>query len=226
MHIREYTRKALCLRRPHFIVLALLTSAAALAGPAVFEVNLAQGNPTRLILKIDTTSWAVGATAPTATLTVTFLTPDRHRINKSYDFLENTQSLTHLEYGHVYQRTLPTGVAAGSSIQSAQLEFPNLDGKTDSGSSRNGPTGSATVIVGGSPVLSFEPRVNRNLHDYSSSAAKSAQECSNLCLQARQCAAYTLVKDAGAQYGTCWLKNAVPPPEPCDNCVSGVKTTP
>ena len=224
MHMRGY-RLHLSGTHRHLVFLSLLCSAAALADPAVFEVNLAAGNPPRLILKIDTNPWAPGATAPTANLTVTFMTPNKQPVNKSYDFLKDAQTTKHLEQGQVYQRTLPTGVAAGSSIQSAQLQFPNLDGKTDS-ASRNGPTGSATVVVPGPPVMTFEPRVNRNLGDYTSTAAKSADECADLCLRAARCVAFTLVKDATSQQGACWLKSTVPPPEPCDNCSSGVKKTP
>jgi len=225
MDIRRYRLHRACATHRYFILLGLLTWAAATAGPAVFDVKLAAGNPPRLIVKIDTNPWAAGAAAPTANLTVTFTTPDKRRVNKTYDFLENAHGTTYLEQGHVYQRTLPTGVASGSSIQSAQLEFPNRDGKTDAPSASKGPAGAATVVVPGPSIMTFEPHVNRNLRDYTSTAVKSAQDCSNLCLGAAQCASFTLVKEGTSQYGTCWLKSTVPPPEPCDNCTSGVKKT-
>ena len=77
-----------------------------------------------------------------------------------------------------------------------------------------------------SGAASLEANVNRPGSDYRSFDLASGQpeECRDTCAVEPQCVAFTFV-NPGVQgpSARCWLKSAVPPPNPNACCVSGVK---
>jgi hypothetical protein len=74
--------------------------------------------------------------------------------------------------------------------------------------------------------LGVEVGVNRPGSDYRSFEMRQADAklCQQACAEDQQCRAWTYVKP-GVQGNTarCWLKNAVPNPQPDDCCTSGAK---
>jgi hypothetical protein len=74
--------------------------------------------------------------------------------------------------------------------------------------------------------VGVEVGVNRPGSDYRSFEMRQADAklCQQACTEDQQCRAWTYVKP-GVQGNTarCWLKNAVPNPQPDDCCTSGVK---
>jgi len=78
-----------------------------------------------------------------------------------------------------------------------------------------------------SGTAALETNVNRPGSDYRSFdlASGRPEECRDTCLVEPQCLAFTYV-NAGVQgpNARCWLKSAVPTPNPDGCCISGVKT--
>ena len=82
------------------------------------------------------------------------------------------------------------------------------------------------VASAGGGGMSVEPGVDRMGSDFRDFdlAAANPELCRAACAKDQRCVAYTYVKP-GVQgpSARCWLKSAVPAPQPADCCVSGVR---
>ncbi len=214
--------------------ICLFLAMTARADTALYSVDWVDANPPRIRVRIDTNPWSAGTMTPNATLSVTIVTEHQGTQTLSYDFLKGLQSPKYLKRGRVYERSFDLQIAGARSIASSSLQFPTLNGKADGADAELAPTAKTTdvlakhaegVMVAPPPssVMSTELRIDRIGSDFKNERLPSAQKCSDLCLSARQCAAFTFVNDG--QDGVCWLKNSVPRSSACSNCVSGVKKT-
>jgi hypothetical protein len=216
-------------------LLGLLATIPASADPAIYDVQFVSGDPSQIVVMIDTTPWGADAMSRTANLTVAFRTASGGSAQRSYDFLAGNSKPRFLEHGHVYQRAFAVDVGDVAGIQDTRLTFPNDAGKADTPTSasdaRRGKTGAATDVIGSATARQPAPAlVDMQWYDHTDMAGQdfanmgvgSLQECSDRCLSNGQCRAFTLVTN-GSGGGMCWLKSGKPPSSDCSNCVSGVK---